>query len=509
MNIYNHENKLKLLLSVVGIFIVSVSLWYTNSLVNQIRKNERQNMELWANTIVSKSHLVASTDSLFQKLKIEERKRVALLAKAYQKISTPDPNEDLTFYLDLLRENTTIPVIQTNKKREILSSVNIEINTDSISYLRGELLREFTEYQPIVLEYLEDDKFYLYYKNSLIYSRIQQIVKDLNESFIEEIVLNSASVPVIVTDSSRSHIMDYGNIEDSKISDSIFVQELIHEMETQNPPITIDLPYSGKRYIYYKDSLLQTRLRYFPLAILAAMALFIILGYLIFSTSRKSEQNQVWAGLAKETAHQLGTPLSSMIAWIDLLRMQEVDEDSLRELEKDVHRLEVITDRFSKIGSIPKLLLGDVGAVVLEFVDYFKKRTSKKVKYKVDIDAVNGHNIVAPLNVPLFGWVIENLCKNAVDAMEGKGDIEIILFEDDQSVYIDIKDTGKGIPTNKQKSIFKPGFTTKKRGWGLGLSLADRIITNYHKGKIFVKKSSAGKGTTFRIILKKSNLLQK
>lgn len=293
------------------------------------------------------------------------------------------------------------------------------------------------------------------------------------------------------------------------ISDSTFMQELIHEMQTQNPPITIDLPYSGKQYIFYKDSLLQTRLRYFPLAILAAMALFIVLGYLIFSTSRKSEQNQVWAGLAKETAHQLGTPLSSMMAWIDLLRMQDVDESSLIELEKDVHRLEVITDRFSKIGSVPKLLLGDVGAVVLEFVDYFKKRTSKKVTYTVNIDAVNGHNIVAPLNVPLFGWVIENLCKNAVDAMEGKGNIDILLFEDEQSVYIDITDTGKGIPTNKQKSIFKPGFTTKKRGWGLGLSLADRIISIYHKGKIFVKKSSAGKGTTFRIILKKSNLLQK
>lgn len=507
MNIYNHENKLKLLLSIVGIFIVSISLWYTNSLVNQIRKNERQNMELWANTIVSKSHLVASTDSLFQKLKIEERKRVALLAKAYQKISTNEP--DLTFYLDILRENTTIPVIQTNKKREILSSVNIDINTDSITYLRGDLLKEFTEYQPIVLEYLESDKFYLYYKNSLIYSRIQQIVRDLNQSFIDEIVLNSASVPVIVTDSSRTQIMNYGNIEDAMISDSTFVQELIHEMQTQNPPITIDLPYSGKQYIFYKDSLLQTRLRYFPLAILAAMALFIVLGYLIFSTSRKSEQNQVWAGLAKETAHQLGTPLSSMMAWIDLLRMQDVDESSLIELEKDVHRLEVITDRFSKIGSVPKLLLGDVGAVVLEFVDYFKKRTSKKVNYSVNIDAVNGHNIVAPLNVPLFGWVIENLCKNAVDAMEGKGNIDILLFEDEQSVYIDITDTGKGIPINKQKSIFKPGFTTKKRGWGLGLSLADRIITIYHKGKIFVKKSSAGKGSTFRIILKKSNLLQK
>lgn len=509
MNIYNHQNKLKLLLSAVGIIIVTVSLWYTNSLVNQIRVNERQNMELWANTILSKSKLVASTDSLFQKLKIEERKRVALLAKAYQKISTNEPNDDLTFYLDLLRDNTTIPVIQTNKKREILSSVNIDINTDSISHLRGSLLKEFTEYQPIVLEYLESEKFYLYYKNSIIYTRIQQIIEDLNKSFIEEIVLNSASVPVIVTDSSRTKIEEYGNIEAAKIADSIFIQEFIQEMQDQNPPIVIDLPYSGKRYIFYHDSVLQTRLKYFPIAILIAMAIFIILGYLIFSTSKRSEQNQVWAGLAKETAHQLGTPLSSMIAWIDLLRMQEVDEASLIELEKDVHRLEVITNRFSKIGSVPKLMLSDVGEVVIEFVDYLKTRTSKKVHYNIEIDASNGHNIVAPLNEPLFGWVIENLCKNAVDAMAGDGHINIILTEDNQSVYIDISDTGKGIPNNRQKNIFRPGYTTKKRGWGLGLSLADRIITNYHKGKIFVKKSSMGKGSTFRIVLKKSGLLQK
>jgi signal transduction histidine kinase len=509
MNIYNHQNKLKLLLSIIGILIVSASLWYTNSLVNQIRKNERSNMELWASTIVKKSQLVISTDSLFQKLKIEERKRVALLAKAYQKISEDNPDDDLTFYLDLLRQNTTIPVIQTNKKREILSMVNIEFDKDSIKYLNGDLLKEFSEYQPIVLEYLDSDKFYLYYKNSIIYSRIQEIVDDLNKSFIEEIVLNSASVPVIVTDSSMSKIEQHGNIDESIIADSAKLAELIEEMRGQNNPITIDLPQSGKRYIFYKDSVLQTRLKYFPIAILIAMTIFIILGYLTFSTSRRAEQNQVWAGLAKETAHQLGTPLSSMLAWVDLLRMQGVDDSSLNELEKDVHRLEVITNRFSKIGSIPKLMLNDVGGVVTEFVDYLKTRTSKKVNYTIQIEPLDGHQIIAPLNDALFGWVIENLCKNAVDAMAGDGEILIDITEDQQYVNIDISDTGKGIASNNFKAIFRPGFTSKKRGWGLGLSLADRIITNYHKGKIFVKKSTLGKGTTFRVQLKKSELLQK
>lgn len=506
MNIYNHQNKLKLLLSVIGIIIVSASLWYTNSLVNQIRKNERQNMELWASTILKKSQLVTSTDSLFQVLKIEERKRVALLGKAFEKIANDDP--DLGFYLDILRDNTTIPVILTDGSKKILNKVNIEIDT-SITHLKGPLFKEFSEYRPVIMDYLGSDKRYLYYKNSIVYSRIQQIVEDLNKSFIEEIVLNSASVPVIVTDSSKSAIEQFGNIDADKIQDSVYVQNLIVAMENQNPPIVINLPHTGKRYIYYKDSVLQTRLKYFPLAILIAMAIFIILGYLIFSTSRKAEQNQVWAGLAKETAHQLGTPLSSMIAWIDLLRMREVDESSLVELEKDVHRLEVITDRFSKIGSIPKLKLADVGAVVIDFVDYLKTRTSKKVHYKIDVEAENGQNIVAPLNEPLFGWVIENLCKNAVDAMAGDGHIYIEITEDTQNVYLDISDTGKGIASKNYKSIFRPGFTTKKRGWGLGLSLADRIITNYHKGKIFVKRSVIGRGTTIRIQLKKSNLLQK
>jgi len=508
MDFYNNQTKIKLLLSAIGIFIVLASLWYTNSLVHQIRVKERQSMELWAKTIVRKAQLVASTDSLFQKLKTEERKRVALLAKAYQKIAT-NSNEDLTFYLDLIKENTTIPVIQTNAKRKILSSVNIDLDTDSTTYLRGKLFKEFSQYKPIVLEYLESDKFYLYYQNSNTYTRIQQIVDDLNKSFLQEVVLNSTSVPVVVTDSMMSRVEDFGNISEAKLQDSLYVIHLIQEMREQNIPIGIDLPHSGRQYILYKDSVLQTRLRYFPIVVLIAIAIFILLAYFIFSTSRKAEQNQVWAGLAKETAHQLGTPLSSMIAWVELLRMQEVDNDSLDELEKDINRLEVITNRFSKIGSIPKLKLMDVGAVVQEFVDYLKTRTSKKVLYKIMIEAENGHSVVAPINEHLFGWVIENLCRNAVDAMAGDGNIDIKIYEDSQQVYIDISDTGKGIPGNKQKTIFRPGYTTKKRGWGLGLSLADRIITNYHKGKIFVKNSTINKGTTFRIQLKKSALLQK
>lgn len=506
MNFYNNQNKLRFLLSSIGILIISASLWYTNSLINKIRTNERHNIELWAKTIVKKANLVASTDSLFHQLQIEERKRVALLAKAYKKISD-DHIPDLGFYVDLIRENTTIPIIVTDKNRKISGSANIDLASDSLVYLRHDLYKEFSEYNPIILNYLEDEKIYLYYKDSHIFSRIQQIVDDLNKSFLQEVVLNSASVPVIVTDSSQTNIINFGNIDESKIHDSAFMIKLIQEMRDQNTPLEIDLPEYGRQYILYMDSELQSKLRYFPIIVFIAIAFFILLAYLMFSTSRKAEQNQVWAGLAKETAHQLGTPLSSMIAWVDLLRMQEVDDTSLNELEKDIHRLEIITDRFSKIGSIPKLRLADVGSNVTSFVDYLKTRTSKKVNYKIEIFPENGHSIVAPLNEPLFGWVIENLCKNAIDAMAGDGEINIVITEDQQHVIIDFNDTGKGIPKNKERTIFKPGYTTKKRGWGLGLSLADRIISNYHKGKIFVKNSSP-QGTTFRIQLKKSPFLQ-
>lgn len=507
MDFYNNKNKLKFLLAIVGIVIVFASLWYTNILVNQVRKSERKNMELWAQTIVRKAQLVASTDSLFQKLKIEERKRAALLAKAYRKIAKDD-EEDLSFYLDILSNNTSIPVIQTNGKKRILGVGNIDINLDSTKYLRGNLYKEFTKYRPIILEYLEDDKIYLYYKNSHTYSKIQDIVDDLNESFLEEIVLNSASVAVIVTDSTKSQIVKYGNIAADRLQDSAFIKELLHDMEQQNPPIRIELPQSGQQYILYQDSDLQNRLRYFPIVVLLAFGIFIGFAYLMFSLSRRAEQNQIWAGLAKETAHQLGTPLSSMIAWVDILRMQGSDNDSLDELEKDIIRLETITKRFSKIGSVPKLKLLDVGIIVKEIVEYLKARTSKKVHYAVNINADNGHDIVVPLNEDLFGWVMENLCKNALDAMQGVGDIYINIEEDDQKVYLDVTDTGKGIPSTKFRTIFKPGYTTKKRGWGLGLSLADRIITHYHKGKIFVKNSTIDQGTTFRIELKKSVLLQ-
>ncbi|HNX07867.1 MAG TPA: HAMP domain-containing sensor histidine kinase, partial [Bacteroidales bacterium] len=230
---------------------------------------------------------------------------------------------------------------------------------------------------------------------------------------------------------------------------------------------------------------------------------FIFIAYLLFSTSRRSEQNKVWLGLAKETAHQLGTPLSSLMAWVELLRLKGIDEETLAEVSKDIVRLETITERFSKIGSEPRLEKQNIVDAVYKSIDYLKKRTSKKINYIISPAAPE---IMVPLNGYLFEWVIENLCKNAIDAMSGSGNIEISIFEDDRHVYVDIQDTGKGIHKSKFKAIFNPGYTSKKTGWGLGLSLSERIIENYHKGRIYVKSSAIGKGTLFRIELRKSKV---
>lgn len=272
-------------------------------------------------------------------------------------------------------------------------------------------------------------------------------------------------------------------------------------MAAENQPIEVEFGDGSKSYIFYQESMLLTQLKYYPYVMFGIIGMFLMIAYLLFSTARKVEQNQVWVGMAKETAHQLGTPLSALIAWLEYLRSTGLDPETAIEIEKDIKRLETITERFSKIGSIPKLDNVNLIQVLNESVNYIKLRTSKNVVFTIDTG--NQKEVMAKLNIPLFEWVIENLCRNAVDAMNGNGAITISLSDQTQFVYIDISDTGKGIPKSKYKTIFEPGFTTKERGWGLGLSLTKRIIENYHSGKIFVKNSEIDKGTTFRIVLNK------
>ena len=319
-------------------------------------------------------------------------------------------------------------------------------------------------------------------------------------SFIFSVIQNNKTIPVILVDENE-HIISFNNLDSAKINSKKrddYLADLLADMKHEQRFISFPLTNGKENTIYYQDSVLLTRLNYYPYIQLGVLALFIFISYLAFSSSRKAEQNQVWVGMAKETAHQLGTPLSSLIAWLEYLKLKGTDEKIVDEIRKDLNRLEIITERFSKIGAVPDLKSTNVKEVFENFTIYLQGRISKNVRVKV-----LGDDAEADINVPLFEWVIENICKNAVDAMGGKGSLVIDINNNNPYVYVDITDTGKGIPSNKFKTVFQPGYTSKKRGWGLGLSLAKRIIENYHNGKIFVKSSEMDKGTTFRIVLSK------
>lgn len=504
MDLYSRKKRWKFFLFGAAIVIVGVSLYFTNILVGEIRKDERRNVEIWAEAIHQKADLVNFTNKLFEKMKDEERKRASIVAEAQKQVLLAPINTDLNFYTNIIQNNTTIPVIITDRYGTITNARNVNFSLDTVKRLEGALLKEFSAYPPIISNYLPPDPdmvLYLYYKDSNIFTELRTVLNDLIRSFFSEVVLNSASVPVIVTDSTRRNVIQSGNIPENKMNDTTYVSHMLRSMASQNQPIQVNLAGTGIRYIFYEDSFLLMQLRYYPYIQFVVIGLFLFIAYLLFSYARRSEQNQVWVGMAKETAHQLGTPLSSMVAWVELLKIKGVDPETLSEIEKDVSRLETITDRFSKIGSIARLDVTNVVSLVYETISYIRVRTSQKVTFTIVPD--NSHVILVPLNVHLFEWVIENLCKNAVDAMEGNGKVNVEISETDGLVFIDVSDTGKGIPKSRFKTIFHPGFTSKQRGWGLGLTLSRRIIQNYHSGKIFVKSSTVAKGTTFRITLKK------
>jgi len=321
-----------------------------------------------------------------------------------------------------------------------------------------------------------------------------------NYTFILEVIKNNETVPVILTDKD-GNIKAVRNLKAEKENDSDYLKKELEKMKKANKPIEITLLDGNRDYIYYKESILLTKLFYFPIIQFGVISLFLLVSYLAFSASRKAEQNRVWVGMAKETAHQLGTPTSSLMASLELLKLKNTDETITQEFEKDIIRLEKITERFSKIGSAPKLEKQDIVKILIHAVNYIKARSSKKISFSFNF--IETDQIRVPVNASLFEWVVENLCKNAIDSMEGAGNIHIQLDDRIQFLFIDIIDQGKGIPKSKQKTIFQPGYTTKQRGWGLGLSLSKRIIENYHDGRIFVNHSEIDKGTTMRIVLRK------
>ncbi len=494
------------MLFISAIIIVALSLWYTNTLVKKIARDERNKVKFWAEAIQRKANLVNYTNGFFDKIKIEERKRVELWAEAHQRLMNPDnngANSDLTFYLQIVSENTNIPVVVTNKDFVITLCRNIDDHDTSKikegKVLEGDLKEEFSKYPPIKYDEYHVVS-YLFYKESKLYTELREVLHDLFQSFFSEVVDNSMSVPVIISDSSQLVVLASGNIDKNKLQDTTSIKHLIHVMASENAPIEFNLAGTGKKYIFYENSYLLTQLKYYPYAQLLIISVFLLVSYVLFSTARKSEQNQVWLGMSKETAHQLGTPLSSIIAWAELLKLRGIETSITDEIDKDIKRLDTITQRFSKIGSEPELTKQNIVDVVKGAVSYLITRSPKSVNY-VQILPEN-KEIIIPLNIHLFEWVIENICKNAIDAMGGTGEIRVEMFEDNKYIYIDISDTGKGIPKSQFSTIFNPGYTSKKRGWGLGLSLSKRIIKEYHSGKIFVKSSVINKGTTFRIMLK-------
>lgn len=324
-------------------------------------------------------------------------------------------------------------------------------------------------------------------------------IKGESLDFLFSVVQYNETVPVILVDKD-SNILLFRNLDTTKITKPFYLESKLAAMMEENPPIEIPYMPGKKQYLYHSRSIILNQLTYYPFIQLGVIILFVLVAYFAFNSSRRAEQNKVWVGLSKETAHQLGTPISSLLAWLELLKEENANPAMVEELQKDIQRLNKITERFSKIGSQPVITNNNIILTIESTLNYLRTRASGKIKFIFDYDKPE---IIVPVNTPLFEWVIENISKNAMDALEGEGQITVSITDNNQFVFIDINDNGKGIPKSKFKTIFKPGFTTKERGWGLGLSLTKRIIEEYHKGKIFVAESELGKGTTIRVLLKR------
>jgi K+-sensing histidine kinase KdpD len=384
------------------------------------------------------------TSRLVKELKNEERKKIETWAQATKQLVSASSQGDFSLAIKVISENTNIPVILVDECDSILETRNIKFFTKNDSLILND------------------------------YKKIKYVaIKNSNDS-------------LIVTKAKKLQ---------NKYR-SFLISSLKDMRDGDDKPIEINF-IGDKQWIYYSDSELLNNLRYYPIYQLFFITIFILIGYMVFSSARKSEQNQVWAGMAKETAHQIATPLSSLMAWIELIKSQD-NNDMVFEMKKDLNRLETIADRFSKIGSKPKLERYDIVEIIDKSVKYLKSRLSENTEFLVQ-------NIETPLfakvNKTLLEWVIENICKNAVDAMQGKGKINISFIERKNEVEIIIKDTGKGIDRMMFNDVFKPGVTTKTRGWGLGLSLSKRIIKDYHKGKLYIVESTIKEGTSFAISL--------
>lgn len=493
----------------MAMFIGIITLWYTNYLANRIATDEEKKVKLWADAIDKKAKIVKYTNDLFIRISENERNNVKYWANATNLLSITTTSDDkvLTFLSDITSGNKNTPMLLVNQDMHIIGSRNVEnLNIQDSTMFRGRVEDLFSKYPPILI----DTRIagirivnFIYYLDSKIFTDLKSILKDLLESFVSEVVINSASVPVILVN-ENGVIETTGNIKSEITDNPKLLRAKLEDMKSSGKSLFVDLGPGKSKTLYYENSEIYNQLKFFPFIQLSIFAGFLLIGYLAFSGARRAEENQVWVGMSKETAHQMGTPLSSLNAWVELLKDSTIEElkemNIAEEIEKDVIRLSLVADRFSKIGSKPELKPMNLELIIEDTVSYFRVRTSLRTIFEINkIDRISE----AKINKELFIWVLENLIKNAIDAMEGLGSITINYGVFNDNIYIDIIDTGKGIPKGNFDTIFQPGYTTKTRGWGLGLSLCKRIIENYHKGKIFVKDSKAGQGTTFRILLPK------
>lgn len=530
MNLYHKKQRWKLALVGAATILVAASLWFSFQIVQKVQDKELDRVEQWADAVKRKSQLVNLTNTAFDELastitELQERDRQKV--KIWS-LATEELNKDLddyTFVVEIVTQNNGIPMIITDMKENIISSHNLEnldetikrniekshassnqFQKDSIfKAIKNDSLSSFltfwrTSRDPIVMDLYQGDKQKIFYFDSIYYrtlklEELQRSRDSLSKAFTDELIENDHLVPIMFIDKNSRELIAT-NIDEY---DSTNTAEIITRLASQNDSIVVNLNNNSEGVIYFEYSPEITQMKYFPFVQFFIIGLFILIAYVVFSTFRKAEQDQVWVGMAKETAHQLGTPISSLMAWNQLLEAQGVDKSITVEIDKDIERLSTVTNRFSKIGSEAVLEEDNMVQILHEITDYLRKRISTKIElvFKPQTEV-----LTAMVNRSLIEWVVENIAKNAVDAMEGTGKITFTIEQVEDVVQIDISDTGKGILPNKIKTVFQPGYTTKKRGWGLGLSLVKRIVEDFHKGKVFVLKSEPNVGTTFRILLK-------
>jgi len=458
MNFYKRTQKWKYILITLAIFIATASLLVTNMLVKNL-------------------------EDFTKDLELDETKQMEIWATATKHLNNmnPDIEGDFSFSMDIIKQNVDIPLILIDECHDILQHRNIE-ELDSIKISYDKNIGKLRIEKDSAIKKITETEDYSFLSELDKVEKKKEIRKNYNDKILSiQSELELKTKPIILSELEKM----------KEVHDPILINVLGDEQK---------LYYQNSDKIYETKDMLN-QLRYYPYYQIAFIVFFIILAYFIFNAARRSEQNQVWAGMAKETAHQIGTPLSSLMAWVELLKENPENESMTIEMDKDLKRLETITERFSKIGSKPKLNDENIAEIIQNSISYMGKRFSKKIKFEKNI-SVKSKKI--KLNKVLLIWVIENICKNAADAMKGEGKITINCTENDEEIQMYISDTGSGIDKSIIKSIFMPGITSKNRGWGLGLSLSKRIIEDYHKGKIFVKNSNEENGTTFCITLPKS-----